>query len=486
MVKRTQPLGRFAVTLVATCVLSACGTTPFHTPYQRPTLDLPASLPAPSGTAQVDLLQWWQGFQDPALDALLTEATRYNQDLALATARVAEARATLDQNHANFFPAVDLNASGARRRNSENSGNYNANAGVFSKDSQVSLSASYEIDFWGRYARADDAARARLLAQSASRGTVLSTLYANVAQGYFALRSLDAQTALAELTLTTRQESLRLQQRRFDSGVVGELDLRQAQAEAAGAQATLTAARQNRSNTEAALTVLLGRQPSAIAQPVVQRGAPLEALYAAQLVPANLPSDVMSQRPDVVAAEQALIAANADIGQARAAYFPRLSLTAAVGNQSKELSTLFDPASLFWNVVGNLAQPVFRAGAIGALVSAANAREQQALAQYTQTVQNAFKDVHDALNNVAATRSITSSTLVRIGALQTASRLADLRYKAGYSGYLEVLNAQRDLAQAQSGLIDTQRSHLAAVVSLYKALGGGWSAQTADKVTMQP
>jgi len=201
-------------------------------------------------------------------------------------------------------------------------------------------------------------------------------------------------------------------------------------------------------------------------------------LVARQTIPSDLPSDVLARRPDVVSAEQNLIAANADIGQARSAYFPKLSLTANLGQQSKDLSTLFDPASLFWSMVGNLTQPIFRAGAIDAVMAAANAREQQAVAQYTQTVQNAFRDVHDALNNVAAGRDLTATTALRINALRSTLRLADLRYKAGYSPYLEVLNAQRDLAQAESGLIDIQRSQLNAVVSLYKAVGGGWDGAT--------
>lgn len=475
MSKRIKQLNYFAITLVAACALSACGTATLGKNYERPVLDVPASLPATGSTVQVDWLTWWKGFQDPALDALLMEAASNNQDLALATARMAEARATLDQNQSNFYPTVDLNAGATRRRGSENSATYNTSAGPFSTDTQLGLSASYEIDFWGKYARADEAARARLLGQAANRGTVLTTLYANVAQSYFALRALDAQMALAEQTLATRQENLRLQKRRLEGGVIGALDLRQAESEAASVEATLQATRQNRSNAEAALAVLLGRTPGAILQPILARGADVSALYARQAIPADLPSDMLTRRPDIVSAEQALIAANADIGQARAAYFPKLSLTAGVGQQSKDLSSLFDPASLFWNLVGNLTQPVFRAGAIGAVVAAANAREQQALAQYTQTVQNAFRDVHDALNNVAAGREIASTTNRRIEALRNTLRLSDLRYKAGYSSYLEVLNAQRDLAQAESGLIDTQRNHLTAIVSLYKAMGGGWT-----------
>lgn len=468
-----KPQVKLALSAFALAMLSACAT-PGTTAYSRPALELPATA-APAATA-ISLRSWWKGFADPVLDALLEEAARNNQDLALATARLAEARASLAQTNANLYPTVDLNAGVSRRRASENAASFSPGSQPVSEDRQLGLTASYEFDFWGRYARADEAARARLLAQSASRGSVLTTLYANVAQSYFALRALDTQTLLAEQTLGTRQESLRLQKRRFDAGVVGELDLRQAEAEAASVQATLLQLRQSRSSAESALAVLLGRQPADIVRPVLSRGLDLSTLYAAQAVPANLPSDLLAARPDIVSAEQNLMAAHADIGQARAAYFPSLSLTANVGQQSKELSTLFDPASLFWNAVGNLTQPIFRAGAIDALVSAANARQQQAVAQYTQTVQNAFKDVHDAMNNVDSGRQIADTTGLRIQALRETQRLAELRYKAGYSGYLDLLNAQRDLMQAESGLIDVQRNQLSAVVGLYKAMGGGWDA----------
>ncbi|BDT68657.1 outer membrane protein OprM [Comamonadaceae bacterium OS-1] len=484
MSKRNLKLS--AITLVAACALSACGIAPLGPNYQRPALDVPTTLTSSGTATSVDWLVWWKGFNDPVLDGLLQEAAANSQDLALATARIAEARATLDQNASNFYPTVDLNASATRRRASENAASFNPGANPYSNDRQLGLSASYELDFWGKYARADEAAKARLLAQSASRGTVLTTLYANVAQSYFALRALDAQQTLGEQTLATRTENLRLQNRRFGAGVIGEMDLRQAESEAAGIQATLQQTRQARSNAESALAVLLGRKPSDIVNPVLLRGADLGTLFAAQAIPADLPSDVLARRPDVVAAEQSLIAANADIGQARAAYFPKLSLTAGLGYQSKDLKDLFDPASLLWNLVGNLTQPIFRAGAIDAVVAASNARQQQALATYTQTVQNAFRDVHDALNNVAAGRDITATTAQRIAALRSTLRLADLRYKNGYSSYLEVLNAQRDLAQAESGLIDIQRSQLAAVVSLYKALGGGWDASSLTAQTTKP
>jgi outer membrane protein, multidrug efflux system len=482
MFKRT--FTTMGVSVATSLLLAGCGTSLLTPNYQRPALAMPATLatgatnPATtSGATSVNWLSWWKGFQDPVLDALLQEAAAHSQDLALASARIEEARATLDQTKSSLFPTIDLTASASRKRGSENASTYNASAGTYSNDRQLALSASYEIDFWGKYSQSDAAARARLLAQSANRGTVLTTLYANVAQSYFALRALDEQTQLAEQTYATRQENLRLQKLRFEAGVVSELDLSQAESEASSVQATLQLAQQNRRNAEAALALLLGRSPADIMRPVVARGATVQALYAAQVIPANVQSDVLYRRPDVVSAEQALIAANADIGIARAAYFPRLSLTASVGQQSNDMSTLMDPASMFWNLLGNLTQPIFRAGAIDAVVAASNARQKQALAQYTQTVQNALRDVHDALNNVAAGQDITTTTAQRIDALRSTFKLATLRYTNGYSSYLEVLNAQRDLHQAEAALIDTQRTQLNAVVGLYKALGGGWDAQ---------
>jgi multidrug efflux system outer membrane protein len=464
---------RASLALVATLV-AGCSSIPAPRPYERPTLNMPAQGPAVNPQA---LQSWWTLFKDPVLDGLMAEATAHSQDLKLAAARVAEAQALLDQNQVNFLPTVDLNASASRRRTSENSGGFSAAAGAYANDKQLGLTASYELDFWGRYARADDAARARLLAQSASQATVRQTLWANVAQAYFSLRAVDAQLELAQQTLTTREANVRLQGQRFKAGSIGELDLRQAEAEAAGVQANLLQLQQARANTESALSLLLGRSPAAIAKPSVARGASVAVLVGQAVVPSALPSDVLNQRPDLAGAEQALIAANADVAQARTAYFPRLSLTATLGQQSRDLSDLLKPASLFWNLLGNLTQPVFRAGSIDALVAAANAREQQALAQYTQAVQAAFRDVHDALNNASASADVARVTTQRIEALRTGARLVDLRYQSGYSGYVEVLNNQRDLAQAESLLVDARKGQLLAQVALFKALGGGWVAE---------
>ena len=464
--------------LVVALALVGCGTLGSN--YQRPATELPTAAIKPQSThttASVDWLVWWKSFQDPALNALLDEAATNSADLALAVARIEESRATLALTHASRFPTVDATVNANRSQVSENAGKLQPGGNPRNNTFQPGLTAAFEIDFWGKFQRADEAARARLLGLEASRGSVLATLYANVAQSYFALRSFDAQVTLAELTFTTRKENLRLQTLRFQGGVIGDLDVEQAKAEAAAIETTLLQAQQNRRATEAVLAVLTGRSPAAIIQPNIARGTAIDVLFTRATVPAELPSDLLNRRPDVIAAEQQLIAANADIGQAKAAYYPTIKLTASVGYESRQLSELFNPSSLFWNLASGLTQPLFRAGSIDAVVAGANARKAQATALYAQAVQSAFKDVHDALNNIAANEALVTVADKRIKALREVLRLANLRYTNGYSSYLEVLNAQRDLSQAESSVIDAKRAQLSGVVALYKAVGGGWAPQ---------
>ena len=463
--------------LVTSLVLAGCGTLGPN--YLRPATDLPTTAIKPQsthGVASVDWLAWWKSFQDPALNALLDEAAANSVDLVLAAARIDESRASLALTHASRFPTVDANVTATRSQVSANAGKLQPGASPRFGDFQPGLTAAFEIDFWGKFQRADEAARARLLSIEANRGAVLATLYANVAQSYFALRAFDAQVTLAELTLATRKENLRLQSKRFDAGVVGDLDVQQATAEAAAIEATLIQAQQNLRVTEAMLALLLGRSPAAIVQPNIARGSAIDVLFSRATVPAELPSDLLDRRPDVIAAEQQLVAANADIGQAKAAYYPTIKLTAGLGYESRQLSELFNPTSLFWNLASGLTQPLFRAGSTDAVVAGANARKAQAAAQYAQAVQGAFKDVHDALSAIAANEALVTTADKRIKALREVLRLANLRYSNGYSSYLEVLNAQRDLTQAESSVIDAKRAQLAGVVALYKAVGGGWVA----------
>jgi multidrug efflux system outer membrane protein len=445
--------------------------------YQRPELDLPATATITDSTAITALHTWWKTFQDPVLDALLEEASVNNQDLLIAAGRIEEAQANASIAYSNRFPSIDGSAAASRRGISQNIQGLQAATPAVTKDFQVGLNAAYEIDFWGRFRRADEAARARLVQQQANRSVVFNTLYSTIAQTYFGMRAYDAQVALSDSGLQTRQENLRLQQKRFSAGSISRLELHQAEAEVASTEISRAQAQQLVAITEASLAILVGRSPRNIADPVIDRGAPIASLYTRLTPPMDLSSDLLNRRPDILAAEQALIAANADIGQARSLLFPSIRLTSSVGYESNMLKDLINPASMLWNLGIGLTQPIFRAGAIGAVVTGARARETQAKGQYVLSVQSAFRDVHDALTAMNANTMIYDASKRRATALQDALRLATLRYNNGYSSYLEVLTAQRDLLQTQSTVIDAQRAHLSAAVSLFRAVGGGWDRQ---------
>lgn len=480
MMRFTNAPRAIVVALMGAALLSACAVGP---DYKRPNLDVPKSLSAKSldsnananaSTEAVQWLSWWKSFNDPVLNQLLEEGLANNQDLQIAIARIDDAKATAGIALSNRFPTVDANLVATRSRTSENSGKLPAGAAPFVKDFQFGLSAGYELDLFGKLSRADEAAKARLLAQEGSRGVVQTSLIANVAQTYFSLRAFDSQLSLADASLKTRQENLRLQQKRFTAGSIGEADLRLAEAELAASEISQTQAKLALSNVESALAVLLGRSAKAITTTDIARGASIDALYKQVSMPAELPSDLLNRRPDLIAAEQNLIAANADIGQAKSSYFPSLKLTTGLGRESRDLSDLFSPSSLLWNVGSSLVQPIFRAGAVGSLVEGAEARKRIALGQYVQSVQGAFKDVHDALATSEANQQIEAASQRRVSALKEALRLSELRYQNGYSSYLEVLNAQRDLLAAETAIIDAKRAHLSAIVNVYKAVGGGW------------
>jgi multidrug efflux system outer membrane protein len=453
--------------------LSLAGCISVGPDYQRPQLDLPQATVSQTAK-QAELKNWWKGLKDPVLDQFIAESLQQNQDLLIATARIDEAKATAGIAMANRFPTVDATLAASRSRTSENSGKLPSNANPIAKDYQFGLSAAYELDLFGKLSRADEAAKARLVASEANRGTVHLSLISNVAQTYFSLRAFDAQLAFAETTLKSRQENLALQRKRHAAGAIGDIDLHYAESELAAGEISFSQAKQALRNVESALSVLLGRSPKQVMNPEIARGLTIQQLVQNLPSAAELPSDLLVRRPDVAAAEQGLVAANADVGQAKAAYFPSLRLTTSLGRESRVLEDLFSPASLLWNVASSLVQPVFRAGAVGAVVEGAEARKRQALGQYVQTVQNAFRDVHDSLNNAASNAEIDYSTQARLTAVRETYRLSNLRYQSGYSAYVEVLNAQRDLMQAEIAAIDSQRAKLSSGVALYKAVGGGW------------
>jgi multidrug efflux system outer membrane protein len=347
--------------------------------------------------------------------------------------------------------------------------------GTRQSDTRVSLDVSYEIDLWGKLRNATAAARADLLATEAAAETVRVTLSADVVQGYFALRSLDGQLAAQRRAVASRSESLAMQKRRFEVGDISEFEYRQLDAELAAERAQVPVIELQRAQQENALAVLLGRSPKAIYESALDAGSDPEEQTAAIVVPAGLPSDLLLRRPDLVQAEQGLIAANARIGVARAAYFPTISLTGYLGSESVALSDLFTGPAGIGQAAIALGQPIYAGGRLDAQVKAANARERQALAQYQLAVQNAFREVRDALVAQVKARQRLDAERDRAAALTIALRFARLRYENGLTSQLEVLDAERNLLAAEQNRIDALRAQRAAIADLFKALGGVWS-----------
>lgn len=466
-----------AVLLLA---LAGCVTLP---PMKQMKADLPASWQkgGPEGNPQATVAaDWWTAYNDPALDKLMAEALAHNRDLKSAAARIEEARAYLDLADADRFPVVQIGADAGRSRVT-GKGNMPPGTPLVNNNFKLNLQAAWEVDLWGRYREAKAAARADLLATEYARQVIHSSLTGAIAQGYFALAALDAETWLAQDTLINRREAVALHRLRFEGGVASELSLRQAEAEQASVEISLAQLGQQVRQQELALAVLLGREPRAILQATITRGARLGDLTLPPAVPAGLPSDLLLRRPDLRQAEQKLFSAQARIREAGAAIYPNLSLTANLGTESKALSDLFSGPAGIWGLTAGLSQTLFNAGRTKAAIKAADARQELALIAYEQALQVAFKEVLDALVTHRQTRETGAAEARRVDALKRAAELADLRYRNGVSNYLEALDARRNLFQAEQGGIEARRAQLAATADLFKALGGGWELEPALK-----
>ena len=458
------------ISLTALTALSLTACTALGPDYARPELPLPEAYSAAAAAEAALPDRWWSLFGDPALDRLVTEALGANQDLAEAAARVEEARALAGIARADRYPEVTGTVNGSRTRLSKETLNLPPEVVIPLEIDRYRAAAniSYELDFWGRLRRLAEAARAELLASEEGRRNVELALISEVTAAYFDLLAFDHQLGIVRETLGSRSESVRLQRLRFEHGTISELDLAQAEAELAATEATVPALERAVRQTEDRLAVLLGRIGG-----TVERGGALSGV-APPAVPVGLPSALLARRPDVLAAEQRLAAANARIGAARAAYFPSISLTGYAGTESAELASLFASGTGVWQAALGLVEPIFNAGRTRRQVEAARARERQALAAYTKAVQSAFAEVEDALV-ARRTGAEERAVLARqVEALTRARRLAGLRYEAGESSYLEVLDAERSLFRAELELSRAQRDELEATVDLMKALGGGW------------
>lgn len=455
---------------LAALVLGGCTLGP---DYERPELDAPASYiqPVEQGESFANTL-WWDLFQDPQLQELIGIALEENQDLGIATARIAEFRAMLGITRADQFPTADVAASAGRSDPSRNTfpgsivdsevDNYRLSADVF-----------FELDLFGRLRRSTEAARGELLAAEETRRSVTISLVSSVASTYMLLRDVDAQLEIARRTERARSESLRIIQARFDKGTVPRLDVNQAEIQLAVASAAAAAAERYVAQTENSLSVLLGRNPGAIT-----RGLALTQQLMPPDIPAGLPSELLQRRPDVLASEAALAAQTARIGVAEAARWPSISLTGSLGLESGELSTLTEGGSDFWSVGANIFQPLFNSGRNRSRVEAEVARTEQALLAYEQIVQRAFAEVEDALVAVRTYRIEHQARVRQVTAARSAAVLSRARYNGGVTSYLEVLDTERSLFNAELSKSQTLRFYVNSVIGLYKALGGGWTPES--------
>lgn len=461
-----------AVAIAAALALAGCATTP----TAPPPLDLPQGNAAADG---VKLERWWTTFNDPTLTAYVDEALGHNLDLAAALARIETARAQVKRAQADLYPSVNLGVDANRTRSTQVGANpLPPGFSPVGNDFRIALDASYEVDLWGKYRTATGAAQQDLLATRYARETVQTMVAADVARTYFQLLATDAQLALLNDTLRSREETVGLQRDRYQAGVIGEYDFAQAEAERAAVAADIATTRRAASELESALAVLLGRSPREVYAPNLAHDATAAKLVAVPTVPSDLPSNLLVRRPDIQQAEHQLVAASLRIDRARADYFPSLTLTGSLGQESGALSNLFKGPGLIWGIGAGLLQPLIGLKAIEANVEAATAQRAELVIGYQKTVQSAFKDTHDALVANSTARDALTAQGQRRERLARALELSDMRYRAGYSPYLEVLDVQRQLLQAQTLEIAAARDARIAIVDLSKALGGGWDYRT--------
>jgi multidrug efflux system outer membrane protein len=456
----------YAIALTFAVLLSGCMVGP---DYQRPEIDIPAGWRVgATQAAEISNVAWWDQFQDPALSSLVRTALANNKDVKVATANVDQAAAQYGIVRSAQWPQLNADATAERQQLSKTTALGSGAGRGLSSDFGVNLSASFELDIWGRLRRASESARASVLASEQGRGTVVLTLVSTVASGYIQLRALDRQLEIAQQTSHSLGEAARVQRVRFEEGAVPESDFQQAESQYREALARVPELERQIAQQENFINVLLGFNPGPI-----PRGRDIDALYF-PAVPGGLPATLLERRPDIRQAEENLIAANADIGVAKAAYFPDISLTGLLGLESAQLSDLFKGPSKVWSVGGGLLQPIFNAGRIRSQVARAEALERGALYTYEQSIISAFRDVENALIDRTKFGQIREEQAKNLAALRRFRDLAQLRYSEGATIYLEVANAEQSLFNAELLYVTTQSQLFQSYANLYKAMGGGW------------
>jgi multidrug efflux system outer membrane protein len=458
-------------TSLAALSLSACALGP---DYVRPPMETPAAYrwqaaaEAPGSAAD---LAWWELYRDPALSALIARAAQQNLDVRIAAARVEQARAAAGASGLVLVPKIGLEASGLREKRSTDQ--ISAGADRLHSDHEAGIGLSWELDLWGRLRRLNEAARARLLAAEADRQGVMVSLVADVATRYLQLASLDEQLRIAQGTVETREQFLKLTQAQFDRGVGSGLDVSTAEAQLATARASVPDFERQIAQAENALSLLLGTNPGEIPR----SAAGTAEGTAFPQVPAGLPSALLDRRPDLRRAEQDLVAANARVGAAKASLFPTLSLTGSFGTRSNELSNLFSAPAETWSIGVGLLQPILDADRNLYAVDLADAAKRETLLAYEKSVRNAFREVSDALVAQEKFRESEQAQRALVDALGRADEIAIARYRVGYSSYFDVINADRDLFNAKLSLSSARLNAQLATVQLYRALGGGWQTR---------
>lgn len=443
--------------------------------YKKPTATVPVTYrglaPEETGkpeSASIGDQKWWEVFQDEQLRSLIRTALQQNYDVRIAGTRILQAQAQLGITRADQFPSLGGGASISDQRAAKS-----AFLPAFERGTgQLNVSAAWELDFWGKFRRATEAGRANLVASEWARREIISTLVTNVSTAYFQLRALDLELEISKRTLASRQESLRLTRSLADHGSTSMLDVRQSEQLVFTAAAEIPSLEQQIEQQENLISILLGKNPDA-----VPRGQELTEQPHPPEVPPGLPSSLLERRPDIREAEQQLIAANAQIGVARAAYFPQISLSGTGGFQSAALTELFGGPAGTWNFGASLAQPIFTAGRLRSNVRFAEAQQQAGLLFYEQTVQGAFRSVSDALIASRKSREFRTQEELLFQSAQDAAHLSHMRYSGGVTGYLEVLTNETNAFSAELGLVQARLNELLALVQLYKALGGGWQQQ---------
>ena len=440
--------------------------------YKRPVVASPPEYrslpPDQSGQTQAKSFgdeKWWDAFQDDALRDLIRTALKQNYDVRIAAARILEARAQFGITRADQLPSISAGVAGTNERSPQSL----LLPAFETSATQVSASLIWELDFWGKYRRATESARASLLAQEWAQRAVMSSLVSDVANAYFQLRELDLELDISRQTLGFRNDSLRLTRILADGGATSLLDVRQAEQLVFNAGAAIPDLEQRIEQQENFISILLGENPHGIARgkALVDEPHPLE-------VPAGLPSSLLERRPDIRQTEQQLIAANAQIGVARANYFPQIALTGTGGYQSSALTALFSGPAGLWSFGGSAVQPVFEGGRIRNQVRFAKARTEEATLVYQQRVQQAFREVSDALIGYRKSQEFRIQQEQLTHSAEDATRLSNMRYKGGATSYLEVLDSDTRYFAARLSLAQAQLRELQSLVQIYRSLGGGW------------